>query len=189
MALVGGHRRDAEQRPAGRGAGCELGGVDARLGDVHPVARQRVQVQQPAPSPGAGCDDGSGDREHRAFPHPDIVGHAVCRPMAQRHVDEHDQAQPARLRHHHLGGRRGDQPVEQNDGVVGDPPDDAIEGGERRRVGRRPGAGYGVLVHQPADRGEPAAEMAVVGVASARPGRVVDAIGYNEMHLRHSDRS
>ena len=48
VALVEGHRRDAEQRPAGRGPGRELGGVDAGLGDVHPVGGQRVELQQPA---------------------------------------------------------------------------------------------------------------------------------------------
>ena len=35
-------------------------GVDARLGHVHSVGRQRVQLPQPAPSPCAGRDDGGG---------------------------------------------------------------------------------------------------------------------------------
>ena len=83
----------------------------------------------------------------RAFPRPSVVGPVVGRAVTERHVHEHDQAQSASLRHEHLGGGRGDQPVEQHDGVVGDPLDDAGEGRERRRVGSRPAAGYGVLVH------------------------------------------
>ena len=38
----------------------EAGGVDARLGHVHSVGRQRVQLPQPAPSPCAGRNDGGG---------------------------------------------------------------------------------------------------------------------------------
>ena len=187
MPLVRGHGRDAQQRPAGRAPGREIGGVDGGLGDMHPVGRQRVELQQPAPCPGAGRDDGSGAREDRALPLAGVAG--LTRRVAQRHVHEHDQPQPARLRHQHLGGRRGDQPVEQHDGVVGDLLDDAGEGGARRRVGPRPGAGYGVLVHRPAERGEPAADLAVIDVASARPGRVVDAVRDDDVHRRHSGRS
>ena len=46
----------------------------------------------------------------------------VVRPraVAERHVHQDDQPQPARLRHQHLRGRRGDQPVQQHDGAVGD---------------------------------------------------------------------
>ena len=118
-----------------------------------------------------------GTREDRALPRPGLLGPVIGRAIAQRHVHEHDQPQPARLRHQRLGGRRGDQSVEQHDGVVGDPPDDVGEGGARRRVGSRPAARHGVLVHRPADRGEPPADAAVIGVAAARPGRVVDALG------------
>ena len=39
MALVEGHRRDAEQRPAGRRPGCEVGGVDAGLARRAPGRR------------------------------------------------------------------------------------------------------------------------------------------------------
>ncbi len=90
VALVEGHRRNAEQRPAGRGPGGELGGVDAGLGDVHPVGGQRVQLQQPAPAPRAGRDDGGGGREDRAFPHPGVV--------ASRRLPGGDPAACARAR-------------------------------------------------------------------------------------------
>ena len=79
--------------------------------------------------PRAGRDDGRGGREDRAFAPPDRRRPSAPA-VAQRHVHEHDQAQPARLRHQHLGGRRGDQSVEQHDGAVGDPL-------RRRRRGRR----------------------------------------------------
>ncbi len=147
VPLLRGHRRDAQQRPAGRCSGREIGGVDGRLGHMHSGGRQRVQLQQPAPGPLAGRDDGCRGREDRMLPCPGAVASVICGTVSQRHVHEHDQPQPARLRHEHLRGRRGDQPVEQHDGAVGDPLDDAREGSARHPVGSRPGAGYGVLVH------------------------------------------
>ena len=50
VALAEGHRGDAQQRPAGRGPGRELGGVDAGRGDMYPVGGQRVQLEQPPPA-------------------------------------------------------------------------------------------------------------------------------------------
>ena len=94
VTLAGGHRRDAKQGLTRRGPGCEIGGVDAGLGDVHPLGGQPVQLEQPAAAPFARRDDGGGSREDRPFP-----------PVLQRHVNEHDQAQPVRLRHQHVGGR------------------------------------------------------------------------------------
>ena len=38
----------------------ELGGVDAGLGDVDAVGRQRVELEQDSPGPRAGGDDGGG---------------------------------------------------------------------------------------------------------------------------------
>ena len=118
-----------------------------------------------------------------------VAGLAVRRAVAQRHVHEHDLPQPARLRHERLGGGGGDQPVEQHHGAVGDPRDGAREGGVPRRAGPRPGAGDRMLVHRPAERGELAADPAVVGVAAARPRGVVDALGDDDVDLRHSGRS
>ena len=189
MALVGGHRRDAEQRPAGRGPGREVGGVDAGLGDVHPVGRQRVQLEQPAPGPRAGRDDGGGGREDRALPRPAssaVVGRrrwpsGMCTSTTSR----------SRLAcgTSTSGAAEATSPSSSTTAPSGIRCDDAGEGGERRRVGSRPGAGHGVLVHRPAERGEPAADLAVVGVAAARPGRVVDAVGHDDVHRRHSGRS
>ena len=189
MPLVGRQRRDAEQRVAGRGPRREAGGVDARLGDVHPIGRQRVQLLQPAPSPCAGRDDGGGRREDLALARPDRAGLVARRPVAERHVHEHNLPQPVRLRHERLGGGGRDQPVEQHHGAIRNPPDGAREGSVPRLAGPRPGAGHGVLVHRPAERGEPSADVAVVGVATARPRRVVDALREDDVDLRHSGRS
>ena len=67
--------------------------------------------------------------------------------------------------------------------------DGAREGGVPRLAGPRPGAGHAVLVHRPAERGEPSADLAVVGVATARPRRVVDAVRDDDVDRAHSDRS
>ena len=73
VPLGGGHRRDAQQRPAGRAPGCEVGGVDGGLGDVHPLGRQGVQLEQRPPRPRARRDDCGGRREHRALPRASVV--------------------------------------------------------------------------------------------------------------------
>ena len=74
-------------------------------------------------------------------------------------------------------------------GVVERIPDDAIQGRERRGVRWLPEAEDRVLVHRPAGGREPATEVAVIDIASARPGRVVDAVGYDEVHRPQSGRS
>ena len=129
VPLVGRHRRDAQQRVAGRRPRRGACGVDAGPGDVHPVGRQRVQLLQPAPGPCAGRDDGDGRREHLALARPDRAGLVVRRAVAERHVDEHDLPEAARVRHERLGCGACDQPVEQHHGPVRDPPDGAREGG------------------------------------------------------------
>ena len=55
--------------------------------------------------------------------------------------------------------------------------------------GRGQAPGDGVLVHRPAERGEPSADPAVVDVAAARPRGIVDALGDDDVDLRHSGRS
>ena len=186
MALAGDHRRDAEQRSCGRRPRRERGGIDAGLGDMHPITGQRVQLQQRSSAPRARRDHRRRGREDCALPH---AGVAVCRIPAQRHVHERDETQPVRLGHQHLRSRRGDEPVEQREGAVGDVLDDAGERRVRRCVGSRPGARHGVDVHRPAALGERTADPAVVDVASARPGRIVDAVRYDDVHCGHSARS
>ncbi|HZC15032.1 MAG TPA: glycosyltransferase, partial [Thermoleophilaceae bacterium] len=58
-----------------------------------------------------------------------------------------------------------------------------------RLAAPRPSTGHGVLVHRPAELGEPSADSAVVCVATARPGRVVDALRDDDVDLAHSARS
>jgi hypothetical protein len=189
VPLVGRQCRDAEQRAAGGASRREAGGVDARLRHVHPLGRQPVQLPQPAAGPRAGRDDGSGRREHLALARSDCVGLLVRRPVAERHVHQHDLAQPPRLRNEGLGGGGCDQAVEQHHGAGRNPPDGAREGGVRRVAGPRPGARDRVLAHRPAERGEFSADAPVVGVAAARPRRVVDALRDDDVDLVHSGRS
>ena len=113
----------------------------------------------------------------------------ICRAVTEGHVDQHDQAQPASLGHEHLGSARGEESVEQRHRTIGDLPHHTSQGSEGRRVRARPAPDHGVLAHRPAERAEAPADLAVVGVASARPARVIDAVGYDEMHCRHSRRS
>ena len=110
-------------------------------------------------------------------------------PVAQRHVHEHDLPQPARVRHEHVGGGGRDQPVEQHRGAVRDPSGGTRERGEPRLPRPRPRAGHGVLAHRPAEHRQPPADAAVVRVAAARPRRVVDALGNDDVDLGHSGRS
>ena len=182
-------RGGAEEGVTGRGPRREAGGVNARLSHVDPIGRKRIQLPQPAPSPCAGRDHGGGSREDLALARPDRAGFLVRRAVAERHVHEHDLPQPARLRHERLGGGGRDQPVEQDDGAIRNPSDNAREGGVPRLAGPRPGAGHGVLVHRPAERREPSTDPAVVLVATARPRRVVDALRDDDVDLRHSGRS
>jgi hypothetical protein len=136
---------------------------------VHPVGRQRVQLREPAPGPFTG-------RDHRGRP----GEHVALAGAADRHVHEDDLPQPSGVRDERLGRGGRDQPVQQHHGAVRYPPDGAREGGV---------AAHGVLVHGPAERGEPAADPAVVRVAAAGPGRVVDARRDDDVDLAHSGRS
>ena len=68
-------------------------------------------------------------------------------------------------------------------------PDGARQGGEPRPTGPRPSAGHGVLVHRPAERGEPPADPAIECVATAWPRRVVDVRRDDYVDLGHSGRS
>jgi len=119
----------------------------------------------------------------------DETGRQQARTVAERHVHEHDQAQPARDRGQHRGGGGGDESVDQHDRFVRHSLKDPGEGGERGGVRLRPVAGYRVLVHDPADRDEAAGDLAVVDVSSAGPGRVVDAVGNDDVDRRHRVRS
>jgi hypothetical protein len=174
---------------ARRRPGREARGLDARLGDVHPVARQPVQLPQPAARPRARRDDRGGRLEDLALARAHRGAVAVRRPVAERHVHEHDESQPARLRHEDLGSGGRDQAVDQHHGAVRDPLDGAREGGVPRHGEVRERVGDRVLAHRPAEIAEAPADPAVVRIAAARLRRVVDALRDDGVDLGHSDRS
>ena len=115
------------------------GGVDAGLGDVHPVGGsawssvRRWRVHELVVTTRAARGRRARDRTRAV-----TAG-------AERHVHEHDLPQPARLRHEHRRGGGRDEPVEQHDGTVGDPPTRTRQSG-CSAAPARPGAGHGVLV-------------------------------------------
>ena len=152
---------------------------------MHPVGRQRVQLPQPAPSPSAGRDDSGGRRKDLALARSHRAGLVVRRAVAERHVHEHNLSQAAPC------GTSVSGAVDaiSHHGAIRNPPDSAREGGVPRLAGLRPGAGQGVLVHHPAERGEASADPAVVCVTPARPRRIVDALRDDDVDLGHSGRS
>ena len=138
--------------PPAVGPSGALGGVDAGRRDVDPAGGQPVELGQAPSGPRAGGDDGGRGGEDRALPFADGIGLAGARAVTERHVHEHHQPHSARVGHEHGGGGRGDESVEQHHRPVGDLRHDAVQGGQRRRVGVRPGAGHLVLAHRPAAR-------------------------------------
>ena len=154
MPLVARHRRDAEQRVAGRAPRREARGVDAGLRHVHPVGRQRVQLLQPAPGPRAGRDDGGGRREDLALAplgprHPASGRPAACAPGRPAAAGARAARAP-RGRRTRSARRAGPRRRPESSGS-------RASGRRARRAGSRPGAGHSVLVYRPAERGEPSA--------------------------------
>ncbi len=104
-------------------------------------------------------------------------------------MHQNDQPQPARRRHEHLGRGRGNQAIDQRDSAVREPRDDAVQRRECPRVRLRPTSGNAVLGYLPAERAQPVADPPVVSVTAARPLRIVDTVGHDEMDSGHNDRS
>ena len=184
VALVRADRRDAEQLAAVGGARRGGRGVGPGPGHLHAGGVQRVVVEQPGPAPLARGQHRRGRRQHRA-----LTGTGRRGPLAERHVQQHHHAQPRGRGDQHVGGRRGDQPVDQDDRAGGQSGEDPGQRRTRRRVRRRPRPGDRVLVHRPPGAGQPVADAPVVGVAPARPVRVVDAVRHDGVHGPHSARS
>jgi hypothetical protein len=160
VALVGRHRPDAQQVPAGCGAGHRWPGVDPWHGYEHPVRIEVVLLDHPLPRPPA--------RRHHD------VHRAQHLSLGLRHVQQEHEMQPLGLRHDHLG-RRGHQPVDQHGRPVREPGDINLPG-------------HSVLVNLPAGRDELLHEAPVVDVPAAGPLWVVDRLGYDEVE-GHSTRS
>ena len=109
--------------------------------------------------------------------------------LPQRHVHENHQTQPLVVGLEDFGDARGNESVEEYDGRVRYPRQQIRQRGARRRIRGGPGACHWVLVHEPTERGKSVAHPAVVGVAAARPERIVDVVRDDHVHRAHSGRS
>ena len=113
----------------------------------------------------------------------DLLGHADrLRIVVLLHMPfgERDEAQAVGLRDEDIGRRRRDQPVGEDESPVRNAGHDVCERGVRRRL---------VDVDGPTRRRESVGHATVVGVAAARPRRVVDAFGDDEVDVAHNSRS
>ena len=95
----------------------------------------------------------------------------------QRHVQQHRHPYPRDVRQQLRGGRRGDEPVDQDALTVGDGGNDAgqVGAGPRRRY--RPRRGDGRDHHLPAGLGKPGADPPVIDVAAGRLAGIVEPVG------------
>src|SRR5581483_162874 len=90
------------------------------------------------------------------------------------------ESQAACLRDEHVRRRRRDEPVEEDERIVREIRDEA---------GERAGARHLVDVELPAVGAKTVAHAPVETVAAARPRRIVDALGNDEVDGAHSARS
>jgi hypothetical protein len=92
-------------------------------------------------------------------------------------VQQHCHSYPARVRQQLRGGRRGDEPVDQDGGTVGDGGNDAGQVGAGARTGYRPRRSDGRDQHIPSGLGQPGADAPVVDVAAGRLAGIVESLG------------
>ncbi len=186
MPLAGDHRRHREQCPGGRRSRREVGGVDAGLGDVDAVARQRVELQEDSSGPRARRDDRTRRPTAPRPPapwcrHPSCPAPAAC--ARARPAVGGPPPGPAPRAQARRRARRAGRPRRRGSRTA------SASAAHDARIGPRPRSGHFVYVHRPAGRGEAAAHPAVEGVAPARPRRVVDPFGNDHVHRGHSARS
>ncbi len=93
------------------------------------------------------------------------------------------------MRGQYVRNGRGDQAVEQHEPAVRYRVQGFGEAAASDVVGPGPGARNRVLVHAPAERGEPAAHVPVVDIAAAGSPRVVDTRRNDDVDGVHSSRS
>ncbi len=118
LSLVPTEDSDADQVAAdGLGRGSDP--IGARPGDVHPAARDPVSGQDLPPGPFAGDDHTCGRTEHEPF-------RALCTGIVRYvdggghwHVQQHHHSYPPGVWQQLRGGRRGDEPVDQDGLTVG----------------------------------------------------------------------
>ncbi len=104
-------------------------------------------------------------------------------------MQEHDDPQARGVPGHDGGGTRGDQPVEQDDLAVGHRGQGRVQPFEVVGAGRRPGSGHGKLDHTAAARLLATEDPAVVDVAAAGAGWVVDRAREDGVQVSHGVRS
>src|SRR6266704_3177081 len=100
----------------------------------------------------------------------------------QWHVQQHCHSYPAGVWQQLRGGRRGDEPVDQDGGTVGDGGNDAGQVGAGARAGYRPRRGDGRDQHIPSGLGHSGADAPVVDVAAGRLAGIVEPLGNYYMH-------
>ena len=191
LAFSRGNRGDAHQAGHAVGATRERRGVDSRCHGVHAVPGKPVVLDQTARGPFGSRHDRA--RSLQGFPLQRVeFGRERGRQaglVGQRQVDQHGDGKPPGGRDDHFGHPAGDQAVDQHGRARGQR---AEQPGQHRagfRIGARPVAADGDLVHLLALRGQVVAEPAVVDVAAAWRCHVVDVTGQHHVESVHSARS
>jgi hypothetical protein len=153
------------------------GQVGAGPGDVHPVGRERVPGQYLLAGPLAGHDHAGDRAEHGPF---GALGAGVMVRVeggGQWHVQQHCHPYPAGVWQQLRGGRRGDDPVDQDGLTVGNGAKEAGQAGAGARAGHRPGRGHGRDQHVPAGLGQSGADAPVIDVAAGGLAGIVEPLG------------
>ena len=142
---------------------------------MHPVGRDRVSGQYLLAGPFAGNDHAGGRAEHGPFGAL-RAGIMVCvEDGGQWHVQQHCHPGPAGVWQQLRGGRRGDEPVDQDGLTVGNGGDDAGQVGAGARTAYRPRRGDGRDQHLPAGLGQSGADPPVIDVAAGRLAGMVES--------------
>ncbi len=181
LALVAAEDSDADQVSTdGPGRGRDL--IDTGPGDVHLAGRDRVSGQYLLAAPFAGSDHACGRAEHDPFGALRAGIMACVQGGCQRHVQQHCHSYPAGVRQQLRGGRRGDEPVDQDGCTVGNGRNDAGQVGAGARVGYRPCRGDGRDQYIPSGFGHSGADVPVVDVAAGGLAGIVEPLGNYDMH-------
>ena len=181
LPLVGAEDPDADEVSAyGPGRGSDL--IDAGPGDVHLAGRDRVSAQYLLACPVAGSDHAGGRAEHDPFGALRAGIVACVHGGGQWHVQQHRHSYPAGMWQQLRGGRRGDEPVDQDGVSVGDGGNDAGQVGAGARAGYRLRRGDGRDPHIPSGLGQPGADVPVVDVAAGGLAGIVEPLGNYYMH-------
>ena len=139
LPFVAAEDSDADQ-VAADGSGRGRDPIDAGPGDVHLAGRDRVSGQYLLTGPFAGSDHAGGRAEHDPFRALRAGIMARVEDGGQWHVQQHGHSYPAGVWQQLRGGRRGDEPVDQDGRTVGDGGNDAgqVGAGARGRVPATP---------------------------------------------------